>query len=325
MMRNIAHRHSIMQAAANPLPGSRPRDNSKPLNIPGRLDRLPLLAALCAMVPQVASAEWLDEFANACIVDWEGKPVEATRVVRAGQRFRHIFPAVIEPDVNARVEILHEEESLIVVNKPAPLPMHEGGRYYRNTLQYLLNEAYSPQRPLIVHRLDANTTGVVVVARTRHFAARLQTQFIQGTVEKTYLVKVQGQPREEEFSCIAPISSGAGELCVRKIDWQNGLPAMTEFTVLQRNADGTSLLRAVPLTGRTNQIRLHLYHLGYPVIGETVYRPHGQTADTQTLGVTDPPLCLHAWHVSFAHPVTGTRLAFSAAPPDSWAAGLEGA
>ena len=76
-----------------------------------------------------------------------------------------------EPAVNGAVEILHEDEALIVVNKPAPLPMHAGGRFHLNTLQHILNAAYHPQTPHPAHRLDANTTGLVLVARTRAFAA----------------------------------------------------------------------------------------------------------------------------------------------------------
>ncbi|MGC3958851.1 MAG: pseudouridine synthase [Verrucomicrobiota bacterium] len=134
-------------------------------------------------------------------------PVVADQIVRAGERFLHKFPNVTEPDVNGRVEILHEDEAIIVLNKPAPLPMHAGGRFYRNTLQHILNEVYHPQKPHPAHRLDANTTGVVLVARTRHFAGRLQPQFAKGEVEKLYLVRVQGQPLEDEFSCEAPISA----------------------------------------------------------------------------------------------------------------------
>src|ERR1039458_9129726 len=101
--------------------------------------------------------------------------------------------------------------------------MHAGGRFYLNTLQHILNAAYHPQTPHPAHRLDANTTGLVLVGRTRVMAGRLQLQFAQGWVEKTYLVRVQGQLPEEEFHCAAPISAGAGERCSRTVDWANGL------------------------------------------------------------------------------------------------------
>ena len=109
-----------------------------------------------------------------------------------------------------------------------------GGRFYRNTLQYVLDTVYAPQKPRPSHRLDANTTGVVVVARTRHFAGLIQPQFARGEVEKVYLVRVSGHPAWDEFTCEAPISSDAGKLGSRTVDEESGLPARTEFRVRQR-------------------------------------------------------------------------------------------
>ena len=223
-----------------------------------------------------------------------------------------------EPDVNAHVEILHEDEALIVLNKSAPLPMHAGGRFYRNTLQYLLNKVYHPQKPHPAHRLDANTTGLVLVTRTRHFAGKLQPQFERGTVKKWYLVRVQGAPKENIFSCDAPISQEAGKLGARNVDLETGLSARTEFRVLCRNADNTTLLEARPQTGRTNQIRIHLSHLGFSVCGDKVYLSDNKMGETQTLSLTDPPLCLHAWRIAFTHPLHKTRMEFSA-PVPKWA------
>jgi RluA family pseudouridine synthase len=195
--------------------------------------------------------------------------------------------------------------------------MHPGGRYTRNTLQQILNTVYRPQKPKPAHRLDANTTGVVIVARSRHFAGRLQGQFADGRVGKTYLVRVQGHPEADEFRCDAPIGREACASGTREVDEVEGLAATTQFTVLQRLPDGTSLLEARPLTGRTNQIRIHCAFLGVPVVGDTAYR-NGEASPRQTLEIGEPPLCLHAWRVSFCHPVSGEAMEFTAAPPD-WA------
>ena len=315
---NIARRHEAIRRAVMPLPGSVPRDNYKSINVPEECDGRTLLEALCRVVKNIGSAEWEAECARGRVVNLAQEAVAATRIVRAGERYRHIFPDVTEPDVNGAVEILHEDEALIVLNKPAPLPMHAGGRFYRNTLQHILNEAYHPQRPHPAHRLDANTTGLVLVTRLRHFAARLQPQFVRGQVEKLYLVRVQGQPPEDVFSCDAPISTVSGELGSRTVDMESGLAARTEFRVRRRDADGTTLLEARPLTGRTNQIRVHLWHLGFPVRGDMVYLPGGKMGDTQTLAVGDAPLCLHAWRIKFVHPLSRQPMEFTA-PLPAWA------
>jgi UPF0176 protein len=321
MALNIAQRYAAITRAITPLPGSQPRDNFKPVNVPADCDGKTLLQTLCRIVSHVPASYWETECARGLLVNLKREVISATQIVRAGERYLHKFPDVTEPDVNGRVEILHEDEALIVLNKPAPLPMHAGGRFYRNTLQHILNEAYHPQKPHPAHRLDANTTGIVLVTRTRHFAGKLQPQFAKGQIEKIYLVRVQGEPRQDVFNCNAPISDEAGELGSRKVDFESGLEARTEFRVRQKNSDGTTLLEARPLTGRTNQIRIHLWHLGIPVCGDSVYLPGKKLGETQTLSMEDPPLCLHAGKISFTHPLTKQRVTFTApAPP--WSEGF---
>ena len=315
----LACRHEAIRRAATPLPGSVPRDSYKPLNVPGDCDGMVLLEMLARVVRNRTREYWEAEFARGLIVNLEGERISATQIVRAGQRYRHIFPNATEPDVNGAVEILHEDEALIVLNKPAPLPMHAAGRFYRNTLQHLLNAAYHPEKPHPAHRLDANTTGVVLVTRARAFAGKLQAQFERRQVGKIYLVRVPGRLDAEAFSCDAPISTESGELGSRKVDETFGDPARTEFRVLKRLADGTTLLEARPLTGRTNQIRVHLWHLGFHVVGDPVYLPGKKLGGKQTLGLGDPPLCLHAWRIRFVHPLNRRPVEFIA-PPPAWSA-----
>ncbi len=317
MAHRIARRHEAIHQAVTPLPGSLPRDNYKPLNIPEDCDSKSLLETLCRMVKSMSREYWEAECARGRVVNLKQEAISAAQIVRAGQRYRHIFLNVTEPDVNGAVQLLHEDEALIVVNKPAPLPMHAGGRFYHNTLHHILNTAYYPQRPLLAHRLDANTTGVVLVTRTRQFAGRLQTQFGRGQVEKTYLVRTHGQPDADAFRCDAPIGIESQELGSRSVDEKFGRRACTEFRVLDRQSDGTTLWEARPLTGRTNQIRVHLWHLGFPVVGDPVYLPGKQLGNTQTLGLTDPPLCLHAWRIQFVHPMSEQRTEF-VAPRPAW-------
>ena len=317
----IAARTEMMRKIFTPLPGSTPYDQFKPMNIPQVCDGQSLLEALAHVVKSYTEEQWLARCEAGRILDKEHRPTEASRIVRAGERYFHKVDQIIEPDVNPNVEILHEDEAVVVINKPAPLPMHPGGRYFRNTLQHLLSAAYAPEKPHPAHRLDANTTGVVLITRTRHFAGLLQPQFTRGEIEKTYIVRVQGHPASDVFACDAPISDEATKLGARTVDAVDGLPARTEFCVLQRLPDGTALIEARPLTGRTNQIRIHLWHLGHTVCGDTAYLPGGKIGSQQTLAITDPPLCLHAWRIAFTHPKTKQRMEFTA-PPPSWAEGV---
>lgn len=318
MVANIARRHEAIERVTDPLPGSLPYDNFKPVNIPAECHGQTLLEALCVIVKHLPAQYWESECARGLVLTTRHEPVAADRPVASGERYLHKFPNLTEPMVNAHVEILHEDEAIIVINKPAPLPIHAGGRFYRNTLQHILNEVYHPQKPHPAHRLDANTTGVVVVTRTRHFAGKLQPQFAKGQVEKTYLVRVKGHPSQDAFSCDASISAESGELGSRTVDMVNGLEARTEFSVRERRSDGTALLEAKPLTGRTNQIRIHCAHLGFPISGDAAYLGGDKLGTTQTLRIDDPPLCLHAWKLAFRHPLTKERVQF-VAPPPGWA------
>lgn len=318
MQDNLASRQAALAQAAQPLPGSVPYDHEQPLNVPAACDGMTLLDTLATVLPHVPRTELLMRFENRRILDSANEPAPMDRIVRAGERYVRLIPALVEPAVNADIRLLHEDEALLVVEKPAPLPMHAGGRYNRNSLQYILHEVYAPQKPRACHRLDANTTGLVVVARSRHFAGLVQRQFAQGTVEKVYLARIQGHPEQDSFVCDAPISDEPGALGGREVDEENGRDARTEFRVLRRDADGTALVEARPITGRTNQIRIHLWELGHPIVGDPLYLPGGQTGSTQTLELGAAPLCLHAWKLAFDHPLTRQRSRFETALP-AWA------
>jgi RluA family pseudouridine synthase len=314
----LTKRKQQIERATNPLPGSEPYDNVRPLIVPGPCDGLTVLDFLATILKHVPREEWAARIEANRIRTRIEEPITADRLVRAGERYLHLIPGNTEPDVNAAIEIIYEDEALIVVNKPAPLPLHPSGRFNRNTLQSILHTVYAPQVPRPAHRLDANTSGLVVFARTRHFASLIQPQFARGEVEKTYLARVQGHPPGDSFRCDLPISDIAGDLGSRTLDEENGLVSSTEFQLLQRYDDGTALLRIRPLTGRTNQIRVHLWHLGWPICGEQSYLPGKQLGDTQTHAVTDPPLCLQASKLCFAHPLTRERMEFEA-PRPAWA------
>ncbi|MEZ6132976.1 MAG: sulfurtransferase [Planctomycetaceae bacterium] len=327
----LRRRNAQVQTFVTPLPGSQPYFNIRPLNVPERFHGLTLLDFLAAWHPQVDRDEWRRKIESGEIVPGqrygrrkrrmksapESVPLSADRIVRAGERFEHLLPGTVEPDVNGDIQILFDDDQLIVINKPAPLPLHPSGRFHRNTVQYILQSVYKPELPLIAHRLDANTSGVLVLCRKRNVARVVQPQFEKRTVTKTYLARVIGHPLEDEFRCDAGIASSPGEGGLRFIDELAGDEASTVFRVQQRFADGTALLEVHPLTGRTNQIRVHLWHLGYPVQGDPAYLPDGRTGSNSTLSVSDPPMCLHAFQIAL-HDCNGERRQFTA-PAPQWA------
>ena len=240
--------------------------------------------------------------------------------MRAGERYEHHFPNTVEPSVNADIRILHEDEDLVVVQKPAPLPMHPCGRFNRNSLASILDEVYAPQKMRLAHRLDANTSGVVVFSRHKQAATFVQPQFSAGTVRKRYLCRVQGHvPHSigDEFESRERISTELMPAGSRKTGAE-GQECHTEFTLLAQYEDGTSLLEARPITGRTNQIRIHIWDLGFPVVGDPMYLPERKIAPRQTLSPDEPALRLHAYQVCVKHPATKRETSFTA-PPPKWA------
>jgi len=300
------------------LPGSFPLDNRRPVNVRAAHEGWTLLEALADRFPQISPAEWEARCDAGRFVSLSGEVRGKLHRVRAGEQILQIFPLETEPPVATGIRVLHEDDALIVVHKPAPLPMHPSGRFRRNTLQHLLRFAYAPEKPLPVHRLDSNTAGLVLFALTRDDCRRLQQQFLAGTVDKRYLVRVSGHPPHDAFFSTAPVSSLPSKLGTHAVDETSGRHARTDFRVISRRADGSSLLEAVLGTGRTNQIRVHLWHLGYPVTGDPAYLPDRLLGDTQTLAPDALPLQLLAWKLSFRHPRGGDVMEFEAARPE-WA------
>jgi UPF0176 protein len=304
----IESRHARIFEVTHPLPGSLPRDSFRPLNVPERFDRLTLLDFLDAFHPHYGREYWGMLCAEGRIL-CKRIPVRADRVVRGGEQFEQLLLQTVEPDVNADIRILYEDESIVVVRKPAPLPMHPCGRFNRNTLSSILDQVYSPRKPLLIHRLDANTSGLVVLGLERSPADLVRQQFERREVKKVYLARVHGRPESEAFASDTRISESPCEAGARLPD-PKGLEARTEFRLVADLGDETALVEARPITGRTNQIRLHLWDLGHAIVGDPVYLSDGKMGRTQTLSVGDPPLCLHAIRIELTHPATGERVAF---------------
>ncbi len=308
--RRVRERNTRLAENLRVLPGSTPADNERPLHVGARHDGLTLGVMLEREHPHVT--DWRRRV-EAGRLRRRGDVLEWHSPVRAGDVIVHLEPSVVEPEVNAAVKILYEDEWVVTVNKPAPLPMHPSGRFNRNTLEAFLRPLYAPKRLRPAHRLDANTTGLVVFSTSRRIAGLLQPQFEAGTVKKLYLVEVEGHPASESFSCDAPIGRRVGPAGRREVS-DRGDQARTMFQVLERRTH-TTLLLAEPSTGRTNQIRVHAQSFGHSVVGDRAY---AEESSPMTRAIDEPAMHLHSWSLKIDHPATGERVTFEA-PPPPWA------
>lgn len=319
----IEERNLAIRAATNPLPGSIPYDNVRPIRIPERLAGVALMECVKDLFPHMGEAYWVDEF-TVGRVRLGDRIVDGKAIAKSGQRYSHWFPLTVEPDVNADIKVLFEDASLVVVDKPAPLPMHPSGRFNRNSLIWILRSALEMPCLRPVHRLDANTTGVAIFAKTKAIAVEMQRQFDAQRVLKTYLAQCHGVPSQERFTCDAPLTRFPSVAGSRDIDDSEPdeatLQCETRFVRLRPADNDTAIVQAQPITGRTNQIRLHLWHLGHPIVGDPMYLPCGKLGEIQTLDLPSSrrePMRLHAWQVEFKHPLTRVSMRLIA-PEPTW-------
>lgn len=232
----------------------------------------PLLEMMATRFPFRPEAEWKARIENGR-VGLNEKSVAPDVLLKKSDSVFHHNPNVIEPSVPDEIEILEETNDWIAVYKPAPLPMHPGGRYFKNTLTAMLEEMGCPNLK-IVHRLDAVTSGIVLLAKNKAFAQRAMKEFAEGRVQKTYFAEVSGIPEENTVTITAPIRRRTGFVFESNPDLTNAKPAETTFTVVERK-ENSAIIKCEPKTGRTHQIRLHLEHWGYPIIDDPIYGIHG--------------------------------------------------
>lgn len=264
----------------------------------------------------------------------EGTAVRSSRAVAMGECLEVEVPEpavpILEP-IPVALNTLFEDDDLLVLDKPAGLQMHPGAGPARTTLAHALVERYpgwdppgSPERPGIVHRLDRETSGLVVIGRSGRAYLGLLGQIQRREVRRRYLALVWGGPSSERGRISAAIGRDPRDrrkMAVRS----EGRPATSDWRVLRRFRELT-LLEVRLQTGRTHQIRVHLAHAGHPVFADPAYgdrrswldrlQPGRRTAIERLLRRLNRQ-ALHAYHLAFRHPVGGGRLRFeSPAPAD---------
>ncbi len=296
-----------------------------------RLDRY-----LCAKIRRLSRAK-----AQAIIRKGElaDRPVKPATLVVPGMVLTLRRRREPEPETPKHLPVIYRDDDLLAVDKPAGLPMHPSARYLTGTLVTLARALAMPgQKPDPAHRLDRETSGLVLCGTNPKATRALKLAFARGDVRKAYLALVEGWPEKDEFEVDLPLAVGGETVRIRVvIDRQAGKPSQTLFRVLERRTLGGekfALVRCEPLTGRQHQIRAHLAAVGLPIVGDKIYgrdetifvrfTEKALTAEDHA-SLRLPRHALHAAEVVFPHPGDGRAMKLEAPLPEDMRAFFDGA
>ena len=248
-----------------------------------------------------------------------GKETKHSYKLKLNDEIEIFVPEAKEIDLKAQdipLNVIYEDNDIIVINKPKGMVVHPANGNPDGTLvNAVMNKCKDSLsgiggeiRPGIVHRLDKDTSGAIIVAKNDKAHIALSEQLKNHEVKKTYLALVRGIIKENEATINMPIARSKKDRKKMDVD-KNGKEAITHFKVLGRYKNKYTLLQINLETGRTHQIRVHLSHIGYPIIGDEVYS-NGKN-EWNVSGQ-----CLHAWKLEFIHPITGKKISLEAEIPE---------
>jgi 23S rRNA pseudouridine1911/1915/1917 synthase len=257
-----------------------------------------------------------------------GRKVKPTHTPRAGEQVQvhwpEAKPAEAQPE-DIPLDILFEDEALLVLNKPAGLVVHPAAGHEEHTLVNALLHHCEGElsgiggvaRPGIVHRLDKETSGCLVVAKNDETHLALSSQFASRKVEKIYQAIVCGEMQRDKGEIRAAIARHPSHRKRMAVSDDTGREARTSYRVLER-LRATTFVEAGLHTGRTHQIRVHFQHLGYPLVGDVTYGQRQNRRLEELVGFTAPRVMLHAYELAFIHPRSGKRVHFEATLPQDF-------
>ena len=217
------------------------------------------------------------------------------------------------PPTNLPLDIIYEDEDILVLNKPAGMPIHPSLNNYTNSIANALAYYFQSQgKPFIFrccNRLDRDTSGLTIVSKHLVSGSILSDMTKYREVHREYLAIARGSVTPSEGTIRAPLGRKEGTIIERTVDWEHGEEAVTHYKVV-KEANGHSLVSLRLETGRTHQIRIHMKYLGYPLIGDYLYNPDMEYMTRQAL---------HSHHMEFTHPITGEHMSFTAPLPEDMA------
>lgn len=217
------------------------------------------------------------------------------------------------PPTKLPLDIIYEDEDLLVLNKPAGMPIHPSLNNYTNSIANALAYYFQSQgKPFIFrccNRLDRDTSGLTIVSKHLVSGSILSDMTKYREVHREYLAIARGSVTPSEGTIQAPLGRKEGTVIERTVDWEHGEDAVTHYKVV-KEANGHSLVSLRLETGRTHQIRIHMKYLGYPLIGDYLYNPDMEYMTRQAL---------HSHHMEFTHPITGEHMSFTAPLPEDMA------
>jgi len=260
---------------------------------------------------------------KACGYREDGVKSRASDLVRTGETVYLVRPNFEEPSAERELPIVYEDEAMLAIDKPPGLPVHPSASYHRNTVSYILQERYGyDAAPRIAHRLDRETSGLLLCARTLTHERLLKAAFENRNMQKTYLSIVRGEMRDDAGTIALSMARPERGLHILMEVRASGLAEVTDYQVRARVA-GYTLVELFPRTGRQHQLRVHLAAIGHSIVGDKLYGPEREQPFLEVIdngGLTPalierlghPRHALHAHRLTFAHPLTGSELTLEA-------------
>jgi 23S rRNA pseudouridine1911/1915/1917 synthase len=260
------------------------------------------------------AGEWSARIARG-EVTLDGQPTFAAAPLFAGQVVVWRRPPWEEPAVPLGFALLHRDEDLLAVAKPAGLPtMPSGSRFLEHTLLHQVRLRWREATPL--HRIDRGTSGVVLFARSDRARRMTSRDWQRGGVRRRYLGLVVGHVRADRLAIRVPIGERPHPTLGRVfVAADDGKPSTTQVRVVERRPDGQTLVEVEIESGRPHQIRIHLAFAGHPLVGEPFFATGGTWRDDPSARPGDAGYRLHAWTLAFAHPVTSSAMEIECPPP----------